>query len=143
MPSKRKPKRQRKVYYITLRSQNKELNDINLKREELCLYDVQKNIIKNMPMELRDSYYIHDISQGIPLPIYRKKVKRNMSEANKIAWRKRICRKIIKIRDEYKKQWPSTWDIKLNQYVKKHNPEYRPYFDFHWNLIDSFMLDDD
>ena len=49
MASNRKLKRQRKVYYIILRSQNKELNDINLKREELCLYDVQKSIIKNMP----------------------------------------------------------------------------------------------
>ena len=66
-----------------------------------------------------------------------------MSEANKIAWRKRICRKILSKKAELKEQYPSNWDVKLNQYVKKHNPQYRPYFDFHWNLIDSFMLDDD
>jgi cell wall assembly regulator SMI1 len=140
---KRKPKRSRMVFYVTLKSQNKELNDINLKREELCLYDVQKNIIYNMPDELRDSYYIHDISEGIPLPSYRKKVKRNMSEANTIAWRKRICRKLLKIRDQYKIDYPSTWDIKFNSYIKKHNPNYRSYFDYNYNLIDEFMLDDD
>lgn len=117
-----------KIFYIELKSHNPHYHLMRLKRYGKTLHQVQSRLLRTMPDEIKENYYISRVSEGINKPwktVGRKKLDQTKQERLKI---RRNLISLQKRLDKYRIAYGEDALGKFFHYLKTNMKDYRQYF---------------